>query len=148
MENAINYNRLFSNKHQVTGMLISTIRNRITLPHDEQGSVISTLPFRNASFSGNFTYAYDNRYHAQFTFGYNGSERFARNHRWGFFPSAGVAWTVHNEAFMKPLDNVVSTLRFRFTHGLVGNDNISDTRFFYLSEVDLNNADRGFSFGV
>ncbi|MEH6304085.1 TonB-dependent receptor [Olivibacter sp. CPCC 100613] len=148
MENAINYDRVFQEKHHVSGMLISTIRNRITLPFDQPGSLISTLPFRNASFSGNFTYVYDDRYHAQFTFGYNGSERFAANNRWGFFPSGGLAWTVHNEKFMQPLKNIVSTLRLRLTHGLVGNDNISNTRFFYLSEVNLDNESRRFNFGV
>ncbi|TDS11887.1 SusC/RagA family TonB-linked outer membrane protein [Sphingobacterium paludis] len=148
MENAINYARTFNEKHSVTGMLISTIRNRITLPRDEAGTVINTLPYRNASFSGNFTYVFDNRYHAQFTFGYNGSEVFAKNHRWGFFPSAGVAWTIHNEKFMEPLQHIVSTARLRMTHGLVGNDNIHDTRFFYLSQVALNNAARRYSFGV
>ncbi len=148
MENAINYNRRFNDKHNVTGMLISTLRNRITLPRDQEGNVINTLPFRNASFSGNFTYVYDDRYHAQFTFGYNGSEVFARNNRWGFFPSAGIAWTVHNESFMEPLSDVLSTARLRLTHGLVGNDNISDTRFFYLSQVNLDNNQRRFSFGT
>src|SRR5690606_15035884 len=87
------------------------------------------------------------RYHAQFTFGYNGSERFAKNNRWGFFPSAGVAWTVHNERFMEPVKDWINTLRFRATYGLVGNDNISDTRFFYLSDVNLENATRGYTFG-
>ena len=148
MENAINYSRSFNDKHKVTGMLISTIRNRITLPRDQEGNVINTLPFRNASFSGNFTYVYDDRYHAQFTFGYNGSEVFAENHRWGFFPSAGVAWTIHNEKFMEPVRDVINTARLRLTYGLVGNDNIDDARFFYLSQVNLNNNDRRFGFGI
>ncbi|MBE8714064.1 SusC/RagA family TonB-linked outer membrane protein [Sphingobacterium hungaricum] len=148
MENAINYNRTFNDKHSVTGMLISTIRNRITLPTGQSSSLLSTLPYRNASFSGNFTYVYDNRYHAQFTFGYNGSEVFAENHRWGFFPSAGVAWTIHNEKFMEPIKDVLSTARLRLTHGLVGNDNIHGTRFFYLSEVNLSDNNRRFNFGV
>ncbi|WP_211657601.1 TonB-dependent receptor [Parapedobacter composti] len=148
MENAVNYNRTFSEKHKVTGMLIATLRNRVTLPHHQSGSVINTLPFRNASFSGSFTYVYDDRYHAQFTFGYNGSEVFARNHRWGFFPSAGLAWTIHNEPFMANLRDVFSTARLRLTHGLVGNDNIHGTRFFYLSEVNLNDNARRFNFGV
>src|SRR5690606_5651671 len=148
MENAINYDRTFHEKHKVSGMLISTIRNRTTLPHNQAGSVINTLPFRNASFSGNFTYVYDDRYHAQFTFGYNGSEVFAKNHRWGFFPSAGVAWTIHNERFMEPVSDVISTARLRLTHGLVGNDNISSTRFFYLSNVNLDDNERRFNFGI
>ncbi|WP_257670350.1 TonB-dependent receptor [Parapedobacter tibetensis] len=148
MENALSYSRTFQDKHSVTGMLISTIRNRITLPRDGTTSLLATLPFRNASFSGNFTYVYDNRYHAQFTFGYNGSEVFAKNYRWGFFPSAGIAWTIHNERFMEPVRDIFSTARLRLTHGLVGNDNINDERFFYLSNVNLSNGGRGFTFGI
>src|SRR5690606_1251767 len=74
MENALNYNRTFNDRHTVTGMMVNTIRNRLSLPVDGSSSLISSLAYRNVSLSGNFTYAYDNRYHAQFTFGYNGSE--------------------------------------------------------------------------
>ncbi|MCX2452251.1 TonB-dependent receptor [Pedobacter sp. PLR] len=148
MENAFNYNRTFSDKHTVSGMAITTIRNNITQPNGEDFTLLNTLPFRNASFSGSFTYAYDNRYHFQFAFGYNGSERFDVKYRWGFFPSAGVAWTIHNEQFMQSLKDVVSTLRFRATYGLVGNDAISDERFFYLSDVNLNNSAKAYSFGM
>lgn len=148
MENAVNYNRTFNKKHNFTGMTIVTLRNNITQPKDESFTLLNTLPFRNISFSGSFTYAYDSRYHVQFAFGYNGSERFDENFRWGFFPSAGVAWSIHNEKFMAPVKDVVNTLRLRATHGLVGNDAISNQRFFYLSEVNLNNASRAFSFGI
>lgn len=148
MENALNYNRTFNGKHTVNGMIISTLRNNITQPNDQDLTLLNTLPFRNISFSGSFTYAYDNRFHAQFAFGYNGSERFAENNRWGFFPSGGVAWTVNNEKWMQPLAKVISTLRLRLTYGLVGNDAISDTRFFYLSDVNLNDPNKGYSFGM
>ncbi|WEK17643.1 MAG: TonB-dependent receptor [Candidatus Pedobacter colombiensis] len=148
MENAFNYSRTFNNKHLVTGMVIGTLRNNITQPKNEAFTLLNTLPFRNLSFSGSFTYAYDNRYHFQFAFGYNGSERFDENFRWGYFPSAGIAWTIHNEKFMEPLKDIISTLRIRGTHGLVGNDVISKERFFYLSDINLSNSSRGFSFGT
>src|SRR5690606_7530486 len=54
---------------------------------------------------------------------------------------------VHNERFMEPVKDWINTLRFRATYGLVGNDNISDTRFFYLSDVNLEEAARGYTFG-
>ena len=148
MENAFSYNRTIASKHTVTGMVINTIRNNITQPNAEDFSLLNTLPYRNVSFSGSFTYAYDDRFHAQFAFGYNGSERFSEKYRWGFFPSGGIAWTINNEKFMKPLKNVINTLRLRLTHGVVGNDAISDERFFYLSDVNLNNANFGYSFGM
>ncbi|WP_166664872.1 TonB-dependent receptor [Pedobacter metabolipauper] len=147
MENAFSYNRTF-NKHGVTGMVINTLRNNITQPSDDNFTLLNTLPFRNVSFSGSFTYAYDNRFHAQFAFGYNGSERFSDKYRWGFFPSGGLAWTINNEKFMEPVKDLINTLRLRLTHGMVGNDAISDERFFYLSDVNLNNPNFGFSFGT
>jgi len=148
MENAFSYNRTINTKHAVTGMVINTLRTNITQPNGDDFSLLNTLPFRNVSFSGSFTYAYDNRFHAQFAFGYNGSERFSDKYRWGFFPSGGLAWTINNEKFMEPVKDVINTLRLRLTHGMVGNDAISDERFFYLSDVNLNNPNFGFSFGM
>jgi TonB-linked SusC/RagA family outer membrane protein len=146
-EAQLSYNRIFNNVHSVTGSLISTIRSEISTPTDNI-SLINTLPYRNLSLSGTAAYAYDDRYYAQFTFGYNGSERFSLKSRWGFFPSFGLAWGVSNEEFMKKLKPVISNLRIRATHGWVGNDNISDVRFFYLSDVDLNDGSKGYSFGL
>jgi TonB-linked SusC/RagA family outer membrane protein len=148
MENAFSYNRTISDKHVVTGMVINTLRTNITQPNGDDFSLLNTLPYRNVSFSGSFTYTYDNRFHAQFAFGYNGSERFSDKYRWGFFPSGGIAWTINNEKFMEPLKDVINTFRLRLTHGMVGNDAISDERFFYLSDVNLNNPSYGFSFGM
>lgn len=148
MENAFSYNRTFNDKHAVSGMAIATMRSNINQPNGDNFTLLNTLPFRNVSFSGSFTYAYDSRYHFQFAFGYNGSERFDNKYRWGFFPSGGVAWTVNQEKFMEPLKDVISTLRFRLTHGLVGNDAISDARFFFLSDINLSDGDRAFSFGT
>ena len=71
---------------------------------------------------------------------YNGSERFAANHRYGFFPSVGGGWVVSNEKFFEPVTKTINELKFRFTYGLVGNDQIGNRseRFFYLSDVTLN----------
>ena len=144
-ETQLNYNKKFD-KHGVTGMLIGTIRDNVQTPEDF--SLLNSLPYRNISVSGNATYNYDERYYAQFTFGYNASERFDVKSRWGFFPSFGLAWTVNKEKFMEALAPTISKLRFRFTHGKVGNDNISSTRFFYLSDVNLSNGNRGYTFGL
>ena len=48
-------------------------------------SALSSLPSRNMGLSGRATYGYDDRYFAEFNFGYNGSEKFAENNRFGFF---------------------------------------------------------------
>lgn len=146
LETAINYNRVFGEKHAVSGMLINILSSYET---GNSGNVQSSLAHRNHGISGRFTYAYDDRYLAEFNFGYNGSERFANDHRYGFFPSFGVGYRISNEKFFEPLKEVVSNLKFRATYGWVGNDAIGDDedRFFYLSNVDLNDGDFGARFG-
>jgi TonB-linked SusC/RagA family outer membrane protein len=131
-EASVAYNRTFEKKHDVSGMLVGIIRNYMTA---NAGSLAASLPNRNLGLSGRFTYGYDKRYFGEFNFGYNGSEKFDRGHRWGFFPSAGIGWNVSNEAFWKSLKNTVSLFKIRATYGLVGNDEIGSTRFFYLSNV-------------
>ncbi|MDR2775953.1 MAG: TonB-dependent receptor [Tannerella sp.] len=127
------YNRTFSEKHATSGMLVGIIRNSITA---NALTLSESLPQRNLGLSGRFTYGYDNRYFAEFNFGYNGSEKFDKGHRWGFFPSFGAGWNLSNETFWtEGLKEAISKLKFRITYGLVGNDEIGSTRFFYLSNV-------------
>lgn len=146
LEAALNYKRTFQKKHAVSGLLVYTLRN---LLEGNAGDLQQSLPFRNLGLAGRFTYAYSSRYFLQLNFGYNGSERFSKANRFGFFPSAGLAWTVSNEAFWKDMKPVVSNLRLRYTYGLVGNDQIgpSSSRFYYLSEIDMNSTARSSLFG-
>ncbi|MFC6859057.1 SusC/RagA family TonB-linked outer membrane protein [Zunongwangia atlantica] len=145
-ETAINYDRVFDEKHAVSGMLLNLISSYET---GNAGSVQNSLANRNHGISGRFTYGYDDRYLAEFNFGYNGSERFANGNRYGFFPSGGLGYRISNEKFFEPLENTITNLKFRVTYGLVGNDQIGNTdeRFFYLSNVNLENATYGASFG-
>lgn len=144
-ETRLNYNRSFG-KHDVTGLLVLTASESLTA---NAGSLQLSLPSRNAGLSGRFTYGFDKRYFVEYNFGYNGSERFHKSHRWGFFPSAGLAWMMSNEKWFKPLTKVVSNLKLRYSYGLVGNDNIgsSSNRFYYLSEMSMNNSGLGATFG-
>ncbi|GAB3018988.1 TonB-dependent receptor [Niabella terrae] len=146
LESALNYNRVFNEKHALSGMLVYIMRSGLNA---RANSLQLSLPSRNLGVSGRTTYAYDRRYFLEFNFGYNGSERFHESLRWGFFPSAGIAWSVSNEKFWEPLKHTINKFRLRATYGLVGNDEIgsSDDRFFYLSEVDMDASNRGFTFG-
>src|SRR3546814_210672 len=125
-------------------MLVYIMRQNLTA---NAGSLQLSLPYRNIGLSGRATYAYDSRYFAELNFGYNGSERFHRSKRFGFFPSGGLAWSISNEAFFEPLKKTITNLRLRATYGLVGNDAIGSAqdRFFYLSNVDMEAA--GAEFG-
>lgn len=145
-QGVLNYDNRIHEKHSISGMLVGIVQQRL---NSAASTLLTSLPLRNTGLSGRFTYGYDSRYHAEFNFGYNGSERFYRDKRFGFFPSGGVAWTIHNEPFFEKLRNTVNTLKLRYTYGIIGNDAIGspDDRFFYLSEVNMNTGERGASFG-
>lgn len=132
--------------HNVSSLLVFQARETLVA---NAGSLQLSLPQRNLGLSGRLTYAYDSRYFAEFNFGYNGSERFDKNNRFGFFPSAGAAWLISNENFFAPLKSVVNNLKLRYSYGLIGNDQIGTAydRFFYLSEVNMNDGGRGAVFG-
>lgn len=143
-ELSLSYSRTFNDKHNISGMLVGIMRDYLTA---NASTLAASLPSRNQGVSGRFTYGYDDRYLTEFNFGYNGSEKFDKGHRWGFFPSIGVGWIVSNEAFWQgSLSDIISKMKLRATYGLAGNDDISKTRFFYISEVTLNGGG-GFTTG-
>jgi TonB-linked SusC/RagA family outer membrane protein len=93
--------------------------------------------------SGRVTYGYDRRYLAEANFGYNASERFNTNNRWGFFPSVGLAWNLAEEEFMKPTKKYLDNFKIRISYGVVGNDNLTDwinyggTRYFFIDRMNI-----------
>ena len=146
IEASAEYNRNFNLLHDVNALFVYTMRDyKVGVADNLQLS----LPARNIGLAGRFAYNYDVRYFAEFNFGYNGSERFSENNRWGFFPSFGAAWMVSNEVFFEPLTDVISQFKLKGTYGLVGNDAIGDwrDRFYYLSEINMN-SDRAVNWGT
>ncbi len=102
-------------------------------------SVLNGIPGRNMIFSARGTYGYKDRYFFEASFGYNGSERFPKENRFGIFPAGGIAWVVSDEKWMESISNVISLLKFRASYGMVGNDGIytgsSGQRYIYLPEL-------------
>ncbi len=145
-ESALSYDQTFNDKHAVNGLFVFLAQNRVT---GNASNLESSLPFRNVGLAGRASYSYDTRYNMELNFGYNASERFHRKHRWGFFPSVGLAWTVSNENFWEPLKDVMNSFRIKGTYGLSGNDAIGspDDRFLYLSNVNMNDPNRSAVFG-
>ena len=144
---AINYDKTINDKHGVSGLIVGIVRQSMS---GNEGSLQKSLPSRNLGISGRFTYSFDSRYFAEFNFGYNGTERFAAKERFGFFPSAGMAWYVSNESFFEGIKSTISKLKLKVTHGIVGNDAIGgpNDRFFYLSNVNLTDPTRGYRWGT
>lgn len=147
LESSLSYDRVFNDIHSISGMLVYMARESLDA---NAGSLEKSLPSRNLGLSGRFTYGLLDRYYTEFNFGYNGSERFDKNNRWGFFPSAGLGWVVSKEGFWEDsfLSKYVQMLKFKGSYGIVGNDNIADDRFFYLSQVNMNDDKKKHSFGT
>lgn len=140
LQGALDYNKQLGN-HNINTTLIGTLQQTLYSsakdPRTNTTTLPYSLPFRNLGLAGRATYSYKSRYFAELNFGYNGSERFSSEHRYGFFPTFGVSWVASNESFWKA-GGVVDRLKIRASHGLVGNDAIGSQRFFYLSDVNLN----------
>ncbi len=146
-EGSLTYSNTFNEIYDVSAMLVGTANHRTV---SNAGSLQASLPHRNIGVSGRLTFGYDDRYLTELNFGYNGSERFSEKFRFGFFPSAGLGWVVSNESFFEGAKDAVNLLKFKATYGLVGNDRIGtgSDRFFYLSEVNLDNNYYGFTTGT
>ena len=86
--------------------------------------IISTLQ----SVLGRVNYSFDSRYNASLTLRADGSSRFAKDHKWGWFPSAGFSWNIDKEKFIH-LGKQVDFLQLRFSAGIVGNQEIGDYQF-------------------
>lgn len=118
----LDYNRLFSNRHEVTAMLLANRGNR---------TVNNELAYHSQGITGRFAYYYNQKYLMEFNFGYNGSENFVPGKRYGFFPAGSIGWVVSEEEFMKKA-SWIDFLKVRASYGLVGSDNVS-SRFPYLA---------------
>lgn len=122
--------------HNISSSLIATQQQTL---YGNQESLFKSLPYRNLTVAGRATYSFKSRYFLEFNFGYNGTERFSANHRFGFFPTIGGSWIVSDEKFWgNGIYNVVNRMKLRASYGTVGNDQIGQQRFFYLSDVNLN----------
>ena len=82
------------------------------------------LDDRLLSFFGRVNYNYKHKYSFGATLRTDGSSKFAKGHRWGFFPSAAVSWTISNEDFMEQARGWLDQLKLRYSFGTAGNNNI------------------------
>ncbi|RQP11690.1 MAG: TonB-dependent receptor [Parapedobacter sp.] len=78
------------------------------------------------SFFGRITYDYKQKYLIEANARYDGSSRFAKENRWGFFPSFSAGWRLSEEAFAQPLKTVFDDIKVRGSWGRLGNNRIGD----------------------
>ena len=88
-------------------------------------------PVRIFSFFGRANYSFDDRYLATVTLRADGSSKFARGNRWGYFPAVALAWRASNEAFLRDY-TWLSNLKLRFSYGRSGNDRIDSDLYLKM----------------
>ncbi len=124
LEAAINYDRVFNDKHDVSAMLLTYQKE--TQQHNQ------ALAYRKQAYVGRATYNYKKIYSMEANFGITGSEQFAEGNRFGFFPAVGIAYNITNEPFYpEEWKKWVSSLKLRASIGRTGNDDAGSSRFLY-----------------
>ncbi|WP_430811876.1 MULTISPECIES: SusC/RagA family TonB-linked outer membrane protein [unclassified Carboxylicivirga] len=124
LDTGLEYNRQFG-KHQVTGLALLTAERFVA------NGLYYNVPKGFYGLVGRTTYNYDNRYLAEFNIGYNGSENFAEDKRFGYFPSFSLGWNISNEKFF-PKNDIITWLKVRGSYGQTGNSGIGGSRFLFL----------------
>ena len=107
-------------------------------------TLFDAIKHRNMGLSMRLSYGFKERYYLEGSFGYNGSERFAKNNRFGFFPSVGLSYVISKEPFMVGTSHWLSFLKLRASYGKVGNDGIGtgsgigeNGRYVYLPNIGV-----------
>lgn len=118
----LNYERTFNNDHRVTAMGIFK---------REQHARGSEFKHYREDWAFRATYNYKLKYFFEFNGAYNGSEQFGPGYRFHFFPSMAVGWYASNEKFFNV--DWINKLKFRFSTGQVGNDDVSGGRWLYAT---------------
>lgn len=138
------YNQTFANKHQLSALLgfnqedyrlESFIAEKQGLISDQFPTIklatglasvdesVDSYALRGAFMR--FNYIYDDKYIVEFNGRYDGSSRFPKNNRFGFFPSASAAWRIDRESFMNDI-SAIDMLKVRASYGELGNQSVSN----------------------
>jgi len=112
MRLSMDYNRIFKDKHSVSGLLMAE-------RHMQQQQILVATNYMG--INGRLAYGFDDRLFAEANFSYQGSEQFSKGNRYGFFPSISAAWLISNEKFLKN-SNGINFLKLRASAGQVGNN--------------------------
>lgn len=123
MDVSLNYVKQFKD-HEVTGLLL------VNRSQEVRGNEI---PYVSQGIVSRLTYNYQSRYFAEFNAGFNGTDNFSEDRRYGFFPAFSAGWVVSEESFLKG-NPVVDFLKLRGSYGLTGNDQLPGRRWLFASE--------------
>jgi len=163
----LDYDRTFNRMHNVTALLGATNESytyqasRIAWEYtDEDLGLPTTDESRQStgnnnsnadtdqtsitSVLGRLGYTYNNKYYVEGSFRYDGSSKFDKAHRWGFFPSFSAAWRLSEENFMTTYRDKLGDLKLRASYGILGNQNVENYSYqtvyqMYTNQYVFNN---------
>lgn len=140
LEASLNYDRSFG-LHRVGALVL--YNQKVT--RYGASDLVGSLSYKQQGIAARATYSWNDRYFLEGNLGYNGSENFSPNKRFGVFPAVGLGWAISNEKFWEPLQKAVSYFKIRYTDGLVGTDAVTSRRFMYLDQMS---SQDGYRFGT
>jgi TonB-linked SusC/RagA family outer membrane protein len=137
---SLNYDRSFGD-HHVSGLLLAN-RTQL-LVGGTTASAEKLIPFVSQGLVSRLTYNYRNKYFVEFNAGYNGTDNFAKNNRYGFFPAVSAGWVISQENFLSS-NPIIDFLKIRASYGLTGNDQLNGRRWLFVSQYG---ATSGYGYG-
>ncbi|HEX6428490.1 MAG TPA: TonB-dependent receptor [Niastella sp.] len=144
IEAGINYNRSFGG-HNISGLILANAQ-RYTAANSRGDAQLYNTPSGLMGLVGRATYNFRERYLVEFNMGINGTENFAPDQRFGYFPAVSGGWILSNEKFF-PQNKWLTWVKFRGSYGEVGNDQIGGRRYLYLPNSWSTNTNEGYWFG-
>ena len=135
MEAKADWNRTFG-LHSVGAFMLYYMEDYHSTKWETHSLGINNIPQRRQNLSGRISYGYNNCYFIDANFGYTGSAQFEKGKRYGFFPSIAAGWVPTAYKWFTETMPWFSFLKFRGSYGQVGNDQITSTRFPYLTLIN------------
>lgn len=154
-ENILTYQTNWKNKHFFNTMVGMTLQNSDyeiygystrDIPNESlgmsgmsQGTINTTTSGQSSwsmlSYFGNANYNYKSKYYASFSFRADGSSKFSKKNRYGYFPSGSLGWSFSEESFMEPYKKWLSSGKLRLSWGLTGNNRIGEYDRYALLDM-------------
>jgi TonB-linked SusC/RagA family outer membrane protein len=126
-----NYDHLFGNAHHITGLLLFNQTSQTYNAQPFLDGALVAVPQKFQGVSGKIGYDYKQKYLLEFNIAYNGTDRFAANHRFGYFPALSIGYNLVKEKFFADKFPVFSLFKLRASYGLVGSDAAPGNRYVY-----------------
>lgn len=124
----VNYDKKILFDHALN---VTLLYNRQSRTVDLDGGSSANVPENFQGYTAKVSYNYKEKYLIDFNSAYNGTDRFGKNNRYGFFPAVGVGYSISEEDFFKDNISNVQLLKIRASYGLVGSDVAYGNRYLY-----------------